>query len=155
LAEPGLRGTVEHHRDVRAGLDVGGLLRREQVRGAIEMRTEARALFGNGPARREAEHLIAAAVGEDRLLPSDEPVEAAHARDEIVAGPQIEVIGVAQQNLRADVFEIAMRHTLHRTLGADGHERGVSIAPWGVTMRPRRARPSVRQKIFDKSSLCA
>ena len=59
---------VEHHRDVGAELrlDVGGLLRRQQVRGAVEVRPEARALLVDRPARREAEHLIAAAVGEDR-----------------------------------------------------------------------------------------
>src|SRR5262249_28612732 len=73
--------------------------------------------------RRQAEHLIAAAVGEDRLGPADEPVQSAAARDQIVAGPQVEMVGVAQQDLGADRFEVAMRDALDGALRADRHER--------------------------------
>jgi hypothetical protein len=50
-------------------------------------------------------------------------MEAATARDEIVAGPQIQVIGVAEQNVRAERLELLVRDALDRTLGADRHER--------------------------------
>ena len=71
----------------------------------------------------EAEDLVAAAVGQDRTPPADEPVQAAAARDQVVAGPQIEMIGVAEQDLGAEPLEIAVRDALDRALRADGHER--------------------------------
>ena len=45
---------VEHHRDVRSEvrLDVGRLLRRQQMRRAVEMRSEVRALLGRSSAAR-------------------------------------------------------------------------------------------------------
>ncbi len=51
--------------------------------------------------RRETEDLVAAAVSEDRLRPADKPVETAASRDEIVAGPQVQMIGIAQEYRRA------------------------------------------------------
>jgi hypothetical protein len=50
-------------------------------------------------------------------------MESAAAGDEIVSGPQIQVIGVAEEDLRAERVELAMRHALHRTLRTDRHER--------------------------------
>src|SRR2546428_11642289 len=90
---------------------------------AVEVRAKMRALLVDCPPRREAEDLVAAAVGEDGLGPANERVKAAAARDQIVAGTQIEVIRVAEQNLDAEVLEVAMRDGLHRALRADGHER--------------------------------
>ena len=59
---------------------------------------------------REAEDLVAAAVGQDRMRPADEAVQAAPPRDQLVAGTQIEVIGVAEDDLRAGLLEVAMAH---------------------------------------------
>ena len=53
-----------------ARLDVDGALGRQQVRAAVEVRLEVDALLGDLAARGEAEHLVAAAVGEDRRGPS-------------------------------------------------------------------------------------
>ena len=50
----------------------------------------------------EAEDLEAAAVGEDGAVPVHEAVQAAQLGDELVAGPQGEVVGVAEDDLRAD-----------------------------------------------------
>ena len=50
-------------------------------------------------------------------------VESAAPRDQVVAGPQIEMVGVAQQDLGADRLEVAVGHALHRALRADRHER--------------------------------
>ena len=73
--------------------------------------------------RGEAEHLIAAAVGQDRLRPADEAVQPAAPRDQIVAGPQVQMVGVAEQNLSAERFQIAMRDAFHGALRAHRHER--------------------------------
>jgi len=59
----------------------------------------------------------------DHKSKADEAVEAATARDQLVARPQIEMVGVGQQDLRADRFEIPMRDAFHRALSADRHER--------------------------------
>ena len=50
-------------------------------------------------------------------------VQPAAPRDQIVAGAQVEVIGVAEDDLGADLFEIAMGDALDRALRADRHER--------------------------------
>ena len=90
-----------------ARLDVDGALGRERGAAAVEMRLELDArLVDHAPAR-QAEDLVAAAVGEDRPRPADEAVQAAAPRDQLVAGPQQQVIGVAEDDLRADLFEVA------------------------------------------------
>ena len=83
---------VEHHRNVRSKLrlDVCRFLRREHVLRSIEMRSKPRALFGDRPPLREAEHLIAAAVGKNRLAPADKTMQSAATRDQVVAGTQID-----------------------------------------------------------------
>ena len=118
------RTFVEHHRDVRAeiGLNIHGRFGRQQVRAAVEMRSELDAVLIYLAALREAEHLVAAAVGEDRLVPADELVEAAAARDQLVAGPQHQVIGVAENDAGADLLKMLSSQGLNRALGADRHE---------------------------------
>ena len=87
------------------------------------MRLEPRALVGDPAHAREAEHLIAAAVGEDRPVPGHEPVQPAAPRDQIVTGPQVQVIGVAQNDLGAERLEAVVERGLHRAARADRHER--------------------------------
>ena len=86
------------------------------------MRLEVDAVFHNLPALGEAEDLVAAAVGEDRAVPADEPVQAAAPRDEVFSGAEVQVIGVAEDDPRAGVGEVAVRQRLHGPLRADGHE---------------------------------
>ena len=109
---------VEHHRDVgsEARLDVHGGLRRQEVLAAVEMRPEGRALLVHFSARREAEYLIAAAVGQDRLVPADEFVKPAQSANALGAGTQIEMIGIREDDLGAEVLEIAMRDRLYGAL---------------------------------------
>ena len=71
----------------------------------------------------QAEHLKATAVGEDRVIPADEAVKPAPARDQLVAGPQEQVIGVAEDDLGAELFQVALAHRLDGALRADRHER--------------------------------
>src|SRR5438874_12404189 len=87
------------------------------------MRTELGAFLRDLAPLREAEHLVAAAVGEDRMRPADEAMKAAAARDQLIAGTQIQVIRIAENDLRARFFEVAVAHRLHAPLRADGHER--------------------------------
>ena len=119
-----LEAFVEHHRDIRSELrlDVDGRFGRQQMLAAVEMRAKRRPFLVHFAPRGKTEDLIAAAVGEDRLVPADEPVKAAECADARGARPQIEMIGIGEDDLRAQVVEIAMRHRLHGALRADRHE---------------------------------
>jgi hypothetical protein len=46
----------------------------------------------------------------------------AQAADELVAGTQVEVIGVAENDLSAQGFKHVLGHGLDRAGGADGHK---------------------------------
>ena len=135
---------VEHHRDVGSELrlHLGRRFGRQQMLRAIEMRAELGPLFPNLPDRREAEHLVAAAVGEDRMRPADERVQPAAPGDQIAAGAEEQVVGVAENDLGAEILEIAMGHRLHRAAGADRHERG------GLDDAVRRAQLAAPRQAF-------
>src|SRR5918994_1690508 len=121
-----LQALVEHHRNIRSELrlNVDRRLRCQQMLAAVEMRAERRALFVHFAPCREAEHLIPAAVSEDGLVPSDECVETTELSDTRSTRPQVKMIGIGEDDLGAQVVEIAMRHGFHGALSADSHERG-------------------------------
>ena len=50
-------------------------------------------------------------------------MQAPASRDQLVAGPQEEVIGVAENDLGTAVDEVAVERGFHRPLRANGHER--------------------------------
>ena len=61
---------------------------------------------------RKAEYLEPAAVGQDGTVPTHETMEAAGGADDFDSGPDIQMIGVAQNDLRAQLAEI-----LHQIVG--------------------------------------
>src|SRR5581483_3646808 len=87
------------------------------------MRPEGRSLLVHLAFGRETEHLIAAAIGQDGPASSDEPMKPSQTGDAIGAGPEIQMIGIRENHLGADLFEIARRHRFDRALCANGHER--------------------------------
>ncbi len=123
---------------------------REQVRRAVQVRAELGALLGDLPAVGEAEHLVPAAVGQDRMRPSDEAVQAAAPGNQLVAGTEIEVIGVAENDLRARLLEIAVTHRLDGALRPDRHEGGRLHDAVRSVNSPRRATPSVLWSVNPK-----
>src|SRR6187402_2219627 len=86
------------------------------------MRTEPDTVFIYLPPVGQAEDLVAAAVGENRLVPADELMKAAPAGNQLVTRPQHQVIGVAQDDLRPDVLKMLCCQRFNNTLRADGHE---------------------------------
>ncbi len=98
------------------------MLGSEEVRAAVEVRAEVHAVIGDFAQLVERENLKAAGVGEQGVRPTDEFVQAAHAADGLVAGAQVEVIRVAEDNLCAQRFERVLRDGFDRSLRADGHE---------------------------------
>jgi hypothetical protein len=58
---------------------------------------------------------------------------------QLVAGTQKQVIGVAQDDFRADFLEFLRRHALDGGCVPTGMNAGVSMVPCGVWTRPSRA----------------
>ena len=62
-------------------------------------------------------------------MPRHESMQAAHAAYGFDSGTQVEVIGVAENDVRAQLFEGVLRNTFHRGYRADRHEnRGPDLA---------------------------
>src|SRR3954451_10396400 len=90
--------------------------------GAVEMRLELSPFFPDDAALREAEHLKAAAVGENRTRPPDKPMEPAAPGNQLISGTQEQVVGVAEDDLGAHRLEVTVQRGLDRTLRAHRHE---------------------------------
>src|SRR5580698_7106764 len=119
-----LGALVEGHRDVGAegDLDVHGMFRGKKVRTSVEVRAEAHALVADLAQLAERENLKAAGVGEQRAWPADEAVQPAHAADGFVTGTQIEMVGIAEDNLGVERFEHVLRYGFDGAGGAHRHE---------------------------------
>ena len=118
------RALVEGHQDVAAelGLDLHRPLRRQLLLAAVDVAAEDGALFGDLPLVGERVHLEAARVGQDVLVPRHELAEAAHLDHHLGAGAQEQVVGVAEDDLRADGVQVVRRDALHRGDRAHRHE---------------------------------
>src|SRR5271170_2759862 len=103
------------------------------------MRTKFDAVFFYFANFGEAENLEAAAVGENRLVPIHELVQTAGGADDIKAGTQIQMIGVAENDLRVHLLEFAWVKRLDAGLRADRHEhrRLDDAVRGGQTAEPR------------------
>ena len=86
------------------------------------MGTEFHPVFCNSAQSFQTEDLKAAAVREDGPAPRVEFVESPAPRHQIVTGAQIQVIGIAEDNLRADGFQIIRGNGLDTACRTYGHE---------------------------------
>ena len=69
--------------------------------------------------------LEAAAVRQDRAVPVLEAMEAAGFPEGVQSGTEIEMVGVAENDFRADILlQIPVIHALDGADGPDGHEDG-------------------------------
>ncbi len=76
--------------------------------------------------RRQAENLEPATIGEDWSSPANEWMQPARSADNIQAGANIEVIGVAEDDLSAHLAQFAGIQSFDAALRSDGHEdRGI------------------------------
>src|SRR4029077_13403618 len=103
-------------------LDFNGFLRRKEMFGAVEMRTEGDPFTGHPAQTGVAEYLVAARIGEDGMRPGHEAMQAAHFADELVPGTQIEMIRVGEKDLNAEVFERLLTEPLDGGGGAHRHK---------------------------------
>ena len=83
------------------------------MRTTIEVRTEPHAFVGNFAQLTQAENLEAARIGKHSARPTHETMQPAHAPDSFVTRPQIKVIRVAENDLRAQALEYILRNRLN------------------------------------------
>ena len=115
---------VEAHHDVAAErlLDLHGRLRAEEMGRTVDMGLKSRPLFRDPPQGAEAEDLESAAVGQNGAGPVHEPVQPSQIGDQAVSRPQIEMVRVAEDDVRPEVADLLRRQPLHGALRADRHE---------------------------------
>ena len=126
------RTLVESHDDVGPDLafDLHDTLRGEQVRRTVDVGLEADAFLADLSRGRERIHLVASAVGEDRPVPADKTVQAAGFFQNVRAGTQVQVIGIAQDDLGVDVLsQFPLMHALDAAYRSHRHEDGGRDVP--------------------------
>ena len=80
------------------------LLRPHKDPAAVNVGGEGDAFLLNFPAVGQGEHLEPTAVGEDGAVPMHETVKPPHLPDHVVPWPKVEMIGVGEFNLAADLL---------------------------------------------------
>ena len=92
---------------------------------AVYVGTELAPFLPQLPDAREREYLEAAAVREDGALPAVEAVQASRGPEHLQPRAQVEVIGVAQYDLRLHLpAQLLEMHALHAAHRSHGHEDG-------------------------------
>src|SRR5579862_1797307 len=115
---------IKGHHYVRSETDLNlhRLFRAKKMSRPVEMRTKRYAFFRDFAQIGQAENLKPARIGKNRPIPTHEPVQTAHLSDGLDSGPQIKVVGIAEQNLDTQLFEHILRNALDRTKRPDRHE---------------------------------
>src|SRR5262249_18334635 len=90
--------------------------------GAVKVGTKADALIGDFSKFGQTEYLITAGIGENGPVPGHEFVQTAQLANPLVAGTQIKVVGIAENDLRAEFFQRFVAEAFYRSLRAYGHE---------------------------------
>ena len=123
---------VKGHGNVgpQVGLDLHALLRPHKDPPAVDVGGEGHPLLPDLPPAGQGEHLKAAAVGEDGAIPAHELMKSSHLPHHIVAGAQVQVIGVGELDLAADLLQVQGGHRpLDGGQGAHVHkDRGLGGA---------------------------
>jgi hypothetical protein len=129
-------------------LNVDRPLGREQMTGPIEVGLKFSSLLSDDATLSKAEDLESSTVRQHRTGPADELMEPSTPRDELVAGPEKQVIGVPEDDLGARLAKVTMKRRLDGSLRTDRHERrGVHYAVRGVKFpATRRAIRAVQSK---------
>src|SRR4249919_1049058 len=125
------RALVEDHDDVRLqhALDAHAFLGSEEHGRSIGRRGEGDAGLGDLPSMCQREHLEAARIGEDRAAPASESVQPSVRLDDVEARTQVQMEGVAEDDLGTQRAQLLRQHALDRAVGAHRHEsRGLDGA---------------------------
>ena len=130
---------IESHDDVctQRLLDFYGTLWGNEVGRSVKMGLEGNTLFRNFGKLLETENLITPAVGEDGVVPVHKFVQTTQRTDQVVPWPEIEMIGIAKDNLRPRRFQVFRRQCLYSCLGSHRHEAGGFYPPAGCGQNPQ------------------
>ena len=122
----GVGAFVESHDDVRAEvlLNSNGSLRREAMCRAVDVTLEGHAFIVYLAGLRKREDLEAARIGEHGMRPAHEPMQATQPSHHIVAGTQVEMIGIGKHKRGAQFLDLCGREGLDRCLRANRREDG-------------------------------
>ena len=90
---------------------------------AVDVRAELGTLLAQLADAGKGEHLETTAVGQHRAVETIELVQAARLLQHVEARSEVQVIGIAQNDLRLDVLlQLRQVHALDGTHGAHRHE---------------------------------
>lgn len=111
---------VKRHDDVRAEilLNLNRFLGGEAMRRAVDVTLEGHAIFVDLAGLRERKDLKATRIRQHGAMPLHEVMQAAHITDQFIAGTQIQMIRIAQNQRGVDVFEVFRRESFDRCLCA-------------------------------------
>ncbi len=145
---------VERHRHVRTQrlLDLHRPLRSEVAATPVERRREGEALLVDLHPVGEGGHLEATAVGDPGPAPAGEAVQSAGPRHQLLAGSLVEVVGVGEKHLCAELGEIAGCYAAHRAVGRDGL-KGRRLDHTMCRREARAARRSIPLEDFEAQAL--
>jgi hypothetical protein len=130
------------HRDAALG--------REQLAAVVVEAPEVGAALGDLPVLGEAEDLVAAESVSTQPFPPHEAVNAAQPLEDLAAGPQHQVVGVAEEDACPGLAGLVHAHVPEGGVRGHRHEDGGrDVAAAGVST-PARARPSVRSSVNRK-----
>ena len=141
-----LDALVKGHADVRAEirLDLHAFLRAHKDFPSVQVGGKIDALLPDFPQTGQREDLKAAGIGQNRPVPGHELMQPSKIVNNLVTGPQMQVVGVGKLHLTADVFQIGRAEgALDGPLSADIHkhrrlDRAVGAGKYST------ARPSFR-----------
>ena len=140
------RTLVEGHRNSRCqiGLDLHALLRSHKNLVSVDVGTEGYTLLLDLAQTRKGEYLESTGICQDRLIPVHKLVESAELLDQLVAGPHMQVVGVGQLHLCADLaqviggnrtFDGGHRTYIQENRSLDRAVYGLYLSPLGTSVR--------------------
>jgi len=120
----GRRAFIKAHDHIRTQLvlDFHGFTRTQKVRIPVHMGAKVHARIGDRAQALEGKDLKSSGVREDRLFPVDEVMQTACLRNGVFAGMQVQMVGVAEEDLCPKIMKILVRDSAHGTGRAHGHE---------------------------------
>ena len=111
---------------------------------------EVDAFFRNSSEFCEREYLKSTTVGEDRAVPGHESMKSSKVFDHLKTRSQEEMIGVAENNLRAHRTKLLRGHRLDGALGSNGHEdRRFDQPMFGEQSAPASPGRGINLKYFE------
>ena len=112
---------------------------------------EMDAFFRNSSEFCQRENLESTTVGQDWAVPAHESMKSAKVFDHLQTRPQEEMIGVAENNLRAHRAKLLRGHRLDGALGANGHEdRRFDDPMFGEQSAPASPRRGINLEYFER-----